>query len=415
MKRVVVKKVIVDTLRIKEALEKGVENIYPTKEDLEKLLKSGKRIKLYCGFDPTSPSLHIGNAIQLRKLAQFQRLGHEVIFLIGDFTGLIGDPSDKTAARKKITRKELLKNLKNYKKQASKILNFSGKNPARVLYNSTWSNKLSFEDLIELASNFTVGQMIVRDMFQERIKNNKPIYLHEFLYPLAQAYDSVAMDVDLEIGGNDQTFNMLCGRDLMKILKNKEKFVLTTRLLADSSGQKMGKTEGNIINLDEKPNEMYGRIMSWPDGLIVSGFELCTDLSIEETNKISEEIKAGKINPRDAKARLAREIVTIHHNKNAAIKAEKEFSRIFKEKKEPSNIPTREITESKINIVNLLFQFNLVASKGEAKRLIKQGAVEEDGRVITNYYELISPKTEKDGGTIIRVGQRKFIKLIKRN
>ena len=190
-------KVIVDALRIKEILEKGVENIYPTKEALEKALKSGKRIRLYCGYDPTGTSLHIGHAITLRKLAQFQKLGHEVIFLIGDFTGLIGDPSDKTAARKKLSRKEVLFNLKNYKKQASKVLNFTGTNPAKVLYNSKWNHKLKFDDLIELASNFTVGQIIARDMFQERIKNNKPIYLHEFLYPLAQAYDSVAMDVDL--------------------------------------------------------------------------------------------------------------------------------------------------------------------------------------------------------------------------
>src|SRR4030043_655259 len=284
-------KIITASNKIKEVLEKGVEKIYPSKEALEKTLKSGKRIRLYCGFDPTSPKLHIGNAIQLRKLAQFQNLGHEVIFLIGDFTGMIGDPTDKSAARKKITRKEILKNAKNYKNLASKILRFSGKNPAKIMYNSEWNDKLTFIELIELASNFTVQQIIIRDMFQERIKKDKPIYLHEFFYPLAQAYDSVAMDVDLEIGGNDQTFNMLCGRQLMKALKNKEKFVLTTKLLNDPSGKKMGKTEGNIINLDEKPNEMYGKIMSWPDSLIFPGFELCTDLSIEEVNQIKKKKK----------------------------------------------------------------------------------------------------------------------------
>ena len=398
-------KVIVDTSRIKEVLEKGVENIYPTKDALEKVLKSGKRIKLYCGFDPTSPSLHIGNAIQLRKLAQFQRLGHEVIFLIGDFTGLIGDPSDKTATRKKMTRKKLMQNQKNYKKQAGKILNFSGKNPAKALHNSEWSHKLRFDDLIELASNFTVGQMIIRDMFQERIKKNKPIYLHEFLYPLAQAYDSVAMDVDLEIGGNDQTFNMLCGRDLMKILKKKEKFVMTTRLLADPSGKKMGKTEGNIVNLDENPNEMYGRIMSWPDELIIPGFELCTDFSFEETNKISIEIKDGGLGPRDAKARLAREIVAIHHNEKAAKAAEAEFNKVYVK----GGVPTKpknfkvEITEN-LNITDALTATKITPSKSEAKRLIEQGAVEIDGLIVKEWK---APAKFKPG-TIIRVGKRKF-------
>ena len=197
--------------KIKEALERGVEKIYPSRSALEKKLKSGRKIRLYCGFDPTAPTLHIGNAIQIRKLAQFQKLGHEVIFLLGDFTGMIGDPTDKAAARKKLTRKEALKNATNYKKQAGKILKFSGKNPAKFLYNSQWSDKLSFAGLIEIASRFTVQQMLVRDMFQERIKAKKPIYLHEFLYPLAQAYDSCVMDVDLEIGGKDQIFNMLCG------------------------------------------------------------------------------------------------------------------------------------------------------------------------------------------------------------
>lgn len=401
-------KIIINAEKIKEVLKKGVEKIYPNPEALEKLLKSGKKIRLYCGFDPTSLSLHIGNAIQLRKLAQFQKLGHEVIFLIGDFTGMIGDPSDKTTARKKLNRKEILKNLKNYKKQVSKILDFSGKNPAKVLYNSEWSNKLKFGNLIELASNFTVQQMIIRDMFQERIKNNKPIYLHEFLYPLAQAYDSVAMDVDLEIGGNDQTFNMLCGRDLMKALKNKEKFVLTTRLLADPSGRKMGKTEGNMINLDEKPDQMYGKIMSWPDELIVSGFELCTDFSLDDTEKISENLKSGKTNPRNEKAKLAKEIVAIHYDKKIAEKSEKEFNRIFKEGAQPTDILEIKISDKKILVCDLLVKAKLALSKSEAKRLVEQGAIDIDETVLSDWRKEIVPKK----GMIIRAGKRKFVKLI---
>jgi tyrosyl-tRNA synthetase len=400
-------KIVIDAEKIKEILKKGVEKIYPSPEALEKLLKSGKRIRLYCGFDPTSPSLHIGNAIQLRKLAQFQKLGHEVIFLVGDFTGMIGDPSDKTAARKKLSRKELMKNQKNYKKQAGKILNFSGNNPAKMFYNGKWNNKLKFGDLIELASNFTVQQMIIRNMFQERIKNNKPIYLHEFFYPLAQAYDSVAMDVDLEVGGNDQTFNMLCGRDLKRAIKNKEKLVLTTKLLADPSGKKMGKTEGNMINLDEKPDQMYGKIMSWPDELIIPGLELCTDIPLDELAGISENLKTGKVNPRDEKAKLAKAVVVIHYDKKTAEEAEKEFNLVFKEKGTPRHFEF-EITEN-LNLVDSLAVSRSASSKSEARRLIEQGAVEIDGLVVKDW------KFKPRGGVIIRIGKKKFIKIIKKH
>lgn len=390
-------KIITNTNKIKEVLERGVENIYPSKQVLEKVLKSGKRIRLYCGFDPTAPNLHLGHAIALRKLAQFQKLGHEVIFLIGDFTATIGDPTDKTAIRKRLTKQQIQKNLKNYKKQASKILKFSGKNPARIMFNSKWNSKVKSEKLIDLGFNFTVQQMLVRDMFRKRLREDKQILLSEFLYPLFQAYDSVAMEVDLEIGGNDQTFNMLCGRDLMRKLKNKEKFVLTTKLLTDPQGQKMGKTEGNMINLDEDPKEMYGKIMAWPDSLINSGFELLTDVK-----------EIGQIKPRDAKAKLAREIVGIHHNKKTASDAEREFNRIFKEKRVPSQIPTKRMSVKKIVIVDLLIKTNLASSKSEAKRLIGQGAVKLDNLIIKDWQKKITPKK----GVIIRVGKRRFIKLI---
>jgi tyrosyl-tRNA synthetase len=393
--------------KIKEALTRGVENIYPSRQALEKKLNSGQKIRLYCGFDPTAPTLHIGNAIQIRKLAQFQELGHEVIFLIGDFTGMIGDPSDKTTTRKKMTREEVLKNAKNYKKQASKILKFSGKNPAKILYNSQWNDKLSFVDLIELTSHFTVQQMLARDMFQKRVKQKKPIYLHEFLYPVAQSYDSVAMGVDLEVGGNDQTFNMLCGRDLIKAVKGKEKFVLTTKLLVDPSGQKMGKTEGKMVSLDTWPAEMFGQIMSWSDEVIGLGLELCTDLPMEEVNQINQQIKQGKINPRDAKAKLAREIVAIHHSQKAALEAEKEFNRVFKEKEKPSQMSTFKLTAKKYSILDLLTQTKLAPSKSEAKRLIEQGGVKIDKQVIKNWQKEIAVKD----GLIIQVGKRKFIRL----
>jgi tyrosyl-tRNA synthetase len=394
-------------VQIKEVLTRGVENIYPNRAALEKVLKSGKKLRLYCGYDPSAPTLHIGHAITIRKLAQFQKLGHEVIFLIGDFTGMIGDPTDKTSVRKKLTREQVLKNSKNYQKLAGKILGFSGRNPAKILYNSQWNDKLAFVDLIELASYFTVQQMIARDMFQKRLQQKKPIYLHEFLYPLVQGYDSLAMDVDLEVGGNDQTFNMLCGRDLMKAVKNKEKFVLTTQLLVSASGQKMSKTENNTVALDEKPEQMFGQIMSWPDDLIIPGFELCTDIPMEEINRINQRIKQNQLNPRDAKAKLAKEIVSIHHNKRAAQKAEKEFNRVFREKERPSEIPSFKLRRESYNILDVLVQTKLAPSKSEAKRLLQQGGVKIDKNTVKDWQKEI---TIKDG-MIIQVGKRRFARI----
>jgi len=401
-------KINTDPKKIDEVLTRSVEKIYPSYKELKGVMLSGRRLRLYCGYDPSAPTLHIGHMITLRKLAQFQLLGHEVIMLIGDFTGMIGDPTDKTAARKKMSRQEVLENSKNYKKQASKFLKFTGSNPAKILYNSQWSDKLTFKDLIELASNFTVQQMIIRDMFQERIKKKRPIFLHEFLYPLAQGFDSVAMDVDLEIGGEDQTFNMLCGRTLMKIIKNKQKFVLATKLLTDPSGKKMGKTERNIINLDVKPEEMFGRIMAWPDSLIVLGFELCTNLRTEEVEKISEQLKEKKINPREAKTRLAKEIVVICHNKKAAESAEREFERIFREKKLPTKILEFKIEERTLNILDLLTKTKLAPSKSEAKRLISQKGVKINGQIQKDWQKIIEIKKRM----VIQVGKRKFARII---
>ena len=382
--------------QIQEVLTRGVENIYPNKEALEEILKSDKKIRLYCGFDPTAPSLHIGHAIQIRKLAQFQKLGHKIIFLIGDFTGMIGDPTDKKETRKKLTREEVLKNSENYQAQASKILDFSGDNPAKIKYNSEWNDKLSFIDLINLASNFTAQQILARDMFKKRIQDDKPIYLHEFLYPLTQAYDSVAMEVDLEVGGNDQTFNMLAGRDLIKAVKNKEKFVLTTKLLTDSFGKKMGKTEGNMVNLDEKPNQMFGQIMSWSDDLILPGFELLTDIDIEKVD-----------NPRNDKAKLAKAIIETFYSKEEADQAEEEFEKVFKNKEKPTKIPIAKVARGDYKIADLLFQIGLASSKSEAIRLIEQGGVKINDQKIEDIHQTILIEDKM----IIQVGKRKFIQI----
>lgn len=400
-------KVITDEKLVDEVLERGVETIYPHKKMFKELLLSGKRIRLYCGYDPSAPALHIGNAISINKMAQFQKLGHEVIFLVGDFTGMIGDPTDKSAVRKKLTRKEVLENSKNYKKQAGAYLDFTGANKATIKYNSKWSDKLTFKDLIELSSNFTVQQMIQRDMFQNRIEEEKPIYLHEFLYPLAQGYDSVVMDVDLEIGGNDQMFNMMAGRDLMKAMGKKEKFVMTLKLLADDGGKKMGKTEGNAVFLDESPENMYGIIMSWPDGVISVGFELCTQIPLSEVKQIEKNIKEGGANPRDLKMKLAWEITKINHGEKKANEAQEHFIKTVQKKEIPEEIESINLKVENINIVDLLIETKLASSKSEARRLIKQGGVKVDGEVIKDDAQNIDLTKEK----LIQRGKRNFVKV----
>ncbi|MDO8436476.1 MAG: tyrosine--tRNA ligase [bacterium] len=399
-------KVSTNSAKINEVLNRGVENVYPSREALEQVLKSGKKLRIYTGFDPTG-KLHIGHLVVLKKLRQFQDLGHEIIILIGDFTAAIGDPTGKDTARKTLTREQILANAKDYEKQIGKILNLKKSN-VRFLRNEEWTNKLKPKDMLELASNFTVARLLERDMFQKRIKEGKEIYSHEFLYPIFQAYDSVTMDVDLEIGGNDQTFNMLAGRALVKKLKNKEKFVLTVKLLTDSEGKKMGKTEGNMINLDEPPGQIYGKIMSWPDGLIVSGLELCTDVPIDEIQKIIGQIKEGKLNPKIAKERLAKEIVATCHNKAAAKKVAEEFSKVFKEKKLPSNIPEIKIKENLLNILNLLVRTRMASSKSEAKRLVLQKGVKIDGKIEEDWKKNVQIKK----GLIIQAGKRRFAKTI---
>jgi tyrosyl-tRNA synthetase len=397
-------KVITDEKIIEEILTRGVENVYPDKEPLKRILMSGKRIRLYCGFDPTAPTLHIGHGNQLRKMAQFQKLGHKVIFLIGDFTGMVGDPTGKLSARQQLTRAQVLKNLKGYKKQASGLLNFTGKNAAKVKFNSEWHKKLKFSDVINLASKFTVQRLLERDMFQERIKEGKPIYLHEFMYPLMQGYDCVVMGVDLELGGSDQTFNMLAGRDLMKILKNKEKFVLTIKLLTDPTGKKMGKTEGNMITLIDSADQMFGKIMSWPDEMIKIGFEICTDLPMTEVNKMESEMKAGA-NPRDYKLKLAAEIVKIYKGEKEAEAAKENFIKVFSQKEKPEQVESYKVESKKL--IDILVETNLAPSRSEAKRLIEQGGVKVDDQVISDInYSLTS------GEHLVQKGKRYFVKVI---
>ncbi len=405
-------KVITDKKQITEVLTRGVEKVYPSYAELEKRLLSGKKIRLYCGYDATASSLHIGNAFTINKLAQFQRLGHEVVFLIGDFTSMIGDPTDKKAVRRQRTREEVLADAKNYRAQASAYLDFTGGNPAVVRHNSEWNDKLNFQDLVKIASHFTVQQMIQRDMFQERLKEEKPIYLHEFLYPLTQGYDSVAMDVDLEIGGNDQTFNMLCGRDLLKGIKGKEKFVLTLKLLADDHGKKMGKTEGNVVFLNENPNDMYGKIMSWPDGAIILAFELGTNVPLAEIKKMAESLKTDQVNPRDLKMKLAYEVTKINHGETAAQSAQDNFIRVIQNKEIPVEMDIITIKEATVSLNELLDKLvpKLFTSKSEARRLITEGGIKINGEIVKEIdrkYELSA------SGLVISRGKKSFLKIIK--
>jgi tyrosyl-tRNA synthetase len=399
-------KTITDEKKIERVLTRGVEQILDEKEKFKKLLMSGKQIKLYCGYDPTAPSLHIGNAISIKKLGEFQKLGHKVIFLIGDFTTLIGDPTDKEATRPKLTREEILKNCKNYQKQASAFLDFEGDNAVEVRYNSEWSDKMSFRDLIELSSNFTVQQMMQRDMFQKRIEEEKPIYLHEFLYPLAQAQDSVAMDVDLEIGGNDQLFNMMRGRELQRTINNREKFVMTLKILADDTGKKMGKSEGNAVFLDQSPENIYGAIMSWPDGFIANTFELMTDVSMDEIEKMREDMKNDAVNPKDLKMRLAKEITEKFHGKEQSDKAEQDFVNKFQKKDLSMDVSELKV-EKENSLVQILVENGLAESNSDAKRKIQQGGVSVDGEKI----ELGAEISDDWNGKILKVGKKDFRKI----
>ena len=399
-------KVSIDQEKIQELMTRGVQNIYPNPDFLTKALKSGKQLTLYLGIDPTGPTLHLGHAIPLKKLSEFQALGHKVILLIGNFTATIGDPTDKAATRKPLTRQQVLDNASDYKKQAKTFLKFSGANKADFKYNALWLDKLNFADVLKLSSHFTVQQLLERDMFDKRMKDGKPIGLHEFLYPVMQAYDSVAMNVDGELGGNDQTFNMLAGRTLMKSMDNKEKFVITMKLLADSSGTKMGKTEGNMLSLADSAQDMFGKVMAWTDEMILNGFELCTNTSMTNIKKAEQDLKSGT-NPRDIKFKLATDIVALYYSEKEATQAGEEFNKIFSDKGKPTDIPEFDIATGKINPVDLLINLKFSPSKNEAKRLITGGGFKINDNKIEDWKTDIDIKS----GDIVQAGKRKFGKI----
>ena len=395
----------IDSKKIEEILTRGIEEIIE-KESLVRKLKSGKKLRIKHGIDPTVSDLHLGNAVILWKLKKFQNLGHEIILIIGDFTARIGDPSGKLTARKMLTENEIKNNMKTYKKQMGKILNL---NKTKIVYNSRHLSKLSFAEIYRISHFFTANQMLERDMFQERKERQKPIWFHEFFYPIFQAYDSVAIKADLEIGGNDQLFNMMMGRQLQPRFNQPPQDIMTMELLIGTDGgRKMSKSFGNYIGIQEGPNEQYGKIMSIKDGLIPQYFKLCTTLPSIEVKKIEKGLVNKKINPRDAKAKLAYEIVSLYHGQKSAAEAEKEFNKIFKKKELPSKMPTISIAQKNIGILDLLVKTKLASSKSEAQRLILQKGVKINGEIQTDWKKTVNIKK----GTVLQAGKRRFMKII---
>ena len=389
--------------KIENVLTRRVVEVLPNKEELKKIMRK-RRIRLYLGIDPTGSKLHLGHTITLRKLQEFADLGHEAILIIGTGTVLAGDPSQRETARPLITEKEVEKNIKNWKKQVGKILDFK---KVKIRYNGEWLLKLDLPKIIKIASHISAAKLFQREMFQKRIKKGETVWTHEFLYPLLQGYDSVALKTDLEIGGTDQVFNMLIGRELVYKMLKKEKFVLTCPMILGTDGKQMSKTSGNCIWLEDTPEEMFGKIMSIPDELIISYFETLTDVPQDKINIYKKELQEKKVNPVQIKKELAFEIVKIYHSLELAKLAKENFERIFKQKKTPLKIPIIKISKKEIPLIELLMETKLFPSKSEAKRLIVQKGVKIDGKIKEKWKEIIKIKKEM----VLQLGKRKFVKI----
>ena len=392
-----------------DLIKRGAVEIIPEEELVQKLersLKETKPLNIKLGCDPSRPDLHIGHSVVLRKLAQFQSLGHQAILIVGDFTGMIGDPSGRSVTRPALTLEEARKNGESYFNQATKIL---VKEKTKMVYNSEWLGKMNFEEVIKLASKYTVARMIERDDFTNRYKSGDPISIHEFLYPLAQAMDSVAIKSDVELGGTDQKFNLLVGRDIQREEGMEPQCILTMPLIPGTDGvEKMSKSYDNYIGISDSPKEIYGRTLSIPDDLIYIYYELASDVSKDELFEIKKQLDDPKVNPRDLKRRLARTFVTMYHNKDEALKAEEEFDKVFIKKDIPDDIPEIKIIGKEIGVLELLMEVKYANSKGEAKRLVNQGGVSIDGNKVNDMSSSIILKD----GMVLKVGKRKFIKLI---
>ncbi|HXG38818.1 MAG TPA: tyrosine--tRNA ligase [Bacteroidota bacterium] len=395
-----------------DVIKRGVAEIIPEDDLVRKLqrsIKTKKPLRVKLGCDPSRPDLHLGHSVVLRKLRQFQDLGHEAILIIGDFTGMIGDPSGRTKTRPSLTLEETRQNGQSYFEQATKILSSK---KVRMFYNSEWLAKMNFADVIRLASKYTVARMLERDDFSERYKAGEPLSIHEFLYPLAQAMDSVAIEADVELGGTDQKFNLLVGRDIQREYNLEPQVIVTTPILPGTDGvEKMSKSLDNYIGINEPPKEIYGKTMRIPDTLIYTYFELTTDVSNKELAEIKQQLESRSVNPRDLKRRLARTLVTLYHGEKAAQKAEEEFDRIFIEKSLPDEVEEYRLSPENgmQTVVSLMTEARLVPSKSEARRLVEQGGVSIDGERVTDSNAAIPNKKE----FVLKVGKRKFLKVIR--
>ncbi|MBI1975121.1 MAG: tyrosine--tRNA ligase [Parcubacteria group bacterium] len=390
---------------------RALEEVLPSKESLLRALLSGRRLRFYTGIDPTSPDLHLGHAASLFFLRDMQRLGHEIILLIGDFTAQIGDPTGKDASRQPMTREEARANARTYVRQISSLLDFRGKrNPARVAFNSRWFSRLTLGEWIRLASHVTVQQLLERDMFVRRQAAGSPIGLHEFVYPVLQGYDSVVLDVDAEVGGNDQLFNMSVGRKLLAELKGKEKFVITTKLLVNPrTGKKMSKSEGAYVALSLSPAEIYGAVMALPDEVIWDVFSLSTDVSDKEVHSLRRSVESERVSYRDAKATLARAIVKWVHGELAVANAEKAFERVFVQKLPPGKLKTVKFRRgARVDICDFLVREGLAKSRSDAQRLIKGGALRIGGTTVREWRTPVVLDTH----TVVQLGKRRFLKII---
>ncbi|CUU52873.1 putative Tyrosine--tRNA ligase [Actinobacillus pleuropneumoniae] len=382
-------------------LKRGVENIY-SEEDLIEKLKENRPLRIKLGADPTAPDIHLGHTVVLNKLRQFQQLGHEVIFLIGDFTGMVGDPSGKNSTRPPLTREDVLRNAETYKQQLFKILD---PNKTRVVFNSEWLGKLGTEGMIRLASNYTVARMLERDDFKKRFTNNQSIAIHEFIYPLLQGHDSVALEADVELGGTDQTFNLLVGRELQKSAGQKPQVAMTLPLLVGLDGEKkMSKSLGNYIGVTDAPSDMFGKVMSISDELMWDWYNLLSFRPLDEIAQLKADVAEGK-NPRDVKILLAKELIARFHDQAAADSAEQEFINRFQKGAIPDEMP--EFTfEGEIGLATLLKEAGLVASTSEAIRSAQQGGVKIDGEKVEDVRQ-----NAQQGTFVYQVGKRKFARV----
>lgn len=394
-------------------LRKGTTEIIREEElraKLEKSAKTGKPLRVKLGADPTAPDIHLGHTVVIRKLRAFQELGHTAIFLIGDFTGLIGDPSGKSATRPQLTRDEIAANAETYKKQIFKLLD---PEKTEIRFNSEWMDKLGSDGFVRLASHVTVKQILERDDFAKRVREEKPVSLHELLYPLTQAYDSVALAADVELGGTDQKFNLLMGRNLQREYEQEAQVAVITPLLEGTDGvQKMSKSLANYIGINEPPSEIFGKVMSISDTLMWRYYELLTDLSLDEIALLRGSAKSGEQNPRDIKAELAKRIIADFHSQEDATRAEEEFNRIFRGKQTPDEVEERSLASNHPkgwDLSHLLVTVGLAESKAEARRLIQQGGVSIDGekQAIVNSITIWKPGME----TLLKVGKRRFVRV----